>query len=298
MRFVAGFLFFLVGCSLLDDSSPTSSTVRLEVEQNDYVAEREIDGPRARYGFDLVVHLYNESPHTLYLQRCRPDTPYPIYAVKPVETENAHDAAYNAVWACPGNGHPFVVRPGMTRTDTLHLSGPNGWLGGTIRHQGIMEGRFRLRYSIGTCLSAADCPLDNSVQRSDVFDVSLAYPDNDELSAYARKMAGTWQWLHSLDESAGRTVWPGTSGNPHRSLEINDEGTFLLLSAGALAAHGRFNLERAGLRRVLRFSVEKGHVEGLARLQYVWLERENTLVLEDTGSCNACLLHTFSRIAR
>jgi hypothetical protein len=131
------------------------------------------------YSFAVVARFTNTSDRDIYLDRCFPDSPIPIYGLIAVVPENEWGSAYSPTWGCVGHDRQFRVLPRETRIDTLLISGPNGWevqcdsllSDGTCayprevqRHMkrvpvGTLEGAFRLRYN------GAYCPDDHCQER-------------------------------------------------------------------------------------------------------------------------------------
>jgi hypothetical protein len=129
-------------------------------------------GPYRTFGFRLVARFTNDLVRPVYLKRCYPDWPSPIYGISAADADQ--EAAYNPVWACVGHDRPIVVQPGETRTDTLEVRGPNAWDGYTNAPLGTLGGRFQLSYEVGTCRSVHDCPVAGRVRASNEFEVYLA----------------------------------------------------------------------------------------------------------------------------
>ena len=174
MRLLLLLPFALAGCSLLGDFEPSTDELPLVTDQASYVAQQERGGSHPSYGFNVVARFVNLTTRTVYLARCYPDSPHPIYSVELVDQEDDWGAAYNGAWACVGHENPIAVAPGATRTDTLHLTGPNFWPSGSNQHEGVLEGRFRLRYRAQSCRAETGCDLPGAVARSNVFEVQLS----------------------------------------------------------------------------------------------------------------------------
>lgn len=111
-------LVALIGCGAPvptsgDVSADQDTRVTLRTERAAYGASLAGgEGSYRRYAVTLAAQLSNGLSVPLYLQRCDPDTPYPIYGV--VSAEESREAGYNPVWACVGHGSPIVlpaVRP-------------------------------------------------------------------------------------------------------------------------------------------------------------------------------------------
>ena len=179
MRFsLAGLLFAsLVACGAPVDSSDEltagqSSQLTLQTDRAAYSASLSGgEGPYRTYAVTVVARLTNRTSRPVYLQRCYPDTPYPIYAI--VSAEEGREPAYNPVWACVGHDQPIVVLAWHTRIDSLRISGPNTWDGLTNKPLGDLVGRFRLSYSVFTCPSVRGCEVAGRVGESNDFEVRL-----------------------------------------------------------------------------------------------------------------------------
>jgi len=146
---------------------------QIVTDQASYTARViEENGTWTQYGFTLVARFTNKTKDDLYLGRCFPDTPIPIYGVKSVDDPEGWGAGYSFAWACVGeNG--FLIEPGESRVDTLQMHGPNAWSGKTGEPYGVLEGRFRLVYSVRYCLDCRDRPPEE-LRVSNVFRVTLA----------------------------------------------------------------------------------------------------------------------------
>jgi hypothetical protein len=119
-----------------------------------YVA-RPVSPGTARYEFDVATRFENRTRVTLYLGRCYPDSPQPMFGVELVEPAG-RESGYSMFWACVGHDRQFVVRPGEVRIDTLHIAGPNMFDGATQQPIGVTEGVFRLSFDVRT---APDYPV-------------------------------------------------------------------------------------------------------------------------------------------
>ena len=143
---VVGCAAVLASCSGVNEPlSGNFGEPGLTTDASEYTAHVIDDGfGPSRYSFQVIARFHNATSSTIYLARCYPDTPYPIYGVSAVgEPPSAGGAAYDPVWACVGHDRQIAVPAGSTRTDTLTIAGPNAFDG--ITHVGIgrTEGRFR-----------------------------------------------------------------------------------------------------------------------------------------------------------
>ena len=129
------------------------------------------EGSYRTYGFTLVAQFTNGTSRPVYLERCFPDTTYPVYEIG--SGANGPAAAYDPAWACVGHDAPIVVSSGETRTDSLRIAGPNAWDGRTGEPFGDLVGHFRLSYRVGTCPAVTACELPGSVGESNEFEIRL-----------------------------------------------------------------------------------------------------------------------------
>jgi hypothetical protein len=130
------------------------------------------EGSYRTYGVTLVARFTNGTSRPVYLDRCYPGTPYPIYGI--VSSEPSLESAYNPVWACVGHDQPIVVRAGETRTDFLQIAGPNMWDGHTKEPMGALVGRYRLTYSVNSCADGYPCDVSARIRGSNEFEIRLA----------------------------------------------------------------------------------------------------------------------------
>jgi hypothetical protein len=112
-----------------------------------YLARRSDRGVTVRYTFDVISRFENRGPVTLYLGRCRPDSPKPLFTVALVEPAGVR-SGYASAWPCVGHDRQFEIRPGDVRTDTLHVIGPNMFDGRTRQPMGVTEGNFHLYFDV------------------------------------------------------------------------------------------------------------------------------------------------------
>lgn len=100
-----------------------------------------------RYVFQVIATFHNRLAVPVYLGRCYPDTPHPIYGVEAVDAEGSR-SGYDPAWACVGHDRPIEVAAGATRVDTLRIEGPTAFDGRTHEPIGRVVGRFRLVYDV------------------------------------------------------------------------------------------------------------------------------------------------------
>lgn len=158
-------VFGMIACS--EPMQPATYVARegapVQTDTTEYTA-RHIggEGNYRRYGFELVTRFYNAHEDTVFLGRCYPDSPIPIYGVEAVDSSDRWGAAYSPTWACVGHENPIAVAPGATRVDTLQLVGPTAFDGRTGEPFGVLTGEFRLGYSVNSCRREVGCELQNA----------------------------------------------------------------------------------------------------------------------------------------
>jgi hypothetical protein len=127
-----------------------------------------LPGSLPRYQFRIISRFENRTVSTLYLGRCFPDSPQPLFTVMntaPVES------GYGQVWACVGHDRQFAIAAGQVRIDTLLVEGPNVFQGGTNIAFGVTEGDFRLYYDVRLAPGDGAPTAPDSVKLSNAFRV-------------------------------------------------------------------------------------------------------------------------------
>jgi hypothetical protein len=122
----------------------------LMTDATDYLAEPLAGSTQfLRYGFTVVTRFTNRSPAPVYLGRCYPASPQPMYWISAGDG-SAVESAYDPIWACVGHDNQIEILPGAVRIDTFHVEGPNDFDG--IHQQGIgaTEGVFRLHLPVAS----------------------------------------------------------------------------------------------------------------------------------------------------
>jgi hypothetical protein len=173
---------------LLASHQSTQKTVSqdglvLQTDQSDYIAkyEKTVYGVRL-YEFTLVARFENGAKDPVYLDRCYPDTPYPLYGIYAIEGGEVKESAYQRAWSCVGHDKPIVVQPGEIRTDKLRILGPGSWRSDNGTYTGSLEGNVRLVYNVRFCPeqpifdvsgSAPKCKRPATYMQSDIFTVKL-----------------------------------------------------------------------------------------------------------------------------
>lgn len=125
--------------------------------------------PQTQYRFTVISRYENRGSVSLYLGRCFPTSPQPLWSVGLADTSET-GFAYVQIWACVGHDQQFELAPGAVRVDTLQILGPNAFDHNT--HQplnGITNGQFCLYYDVRLAPGdgAASAPM--SVRLSNAF---------------------------------------------------------------------------------------------------------------------------------
>lgn len=137
--------------------APSGGTV-LVTDRNRYSATYESGADTYRiYGFSVVAQFLNATDAPVYLARCYPTSPHPIYGVVTISGDPAPISGYDPNYACVGHDQQVVVAPGALRTDTLHLTGPNAFDGITKQPYGVLAGQMRLLYQVSACPGDGGC---------------------------------------------------------------------------------------------------------------------------------------------
>lgn len=173
---LAGVALALAGCLPTDACGCTLvPPVALTTDRTEYTATPlEGEGDYRVYGFRVVARFTNWSGAPVYLDRCHPRDPRPMFGVRLRTGAPGLQSGYDPAWACVGHDDPIVVRPGATRTDTLLIRGPNAWDGSTAQPLGVLEGEFQLTYTARTCRSDTGCELPDGMSASSPFRVRVA----------------------------------------------------------------------------------------------------------------------------
>jgi hypothetical protein len=190
-------------------------------------------------GFRLVARYHNPTNAPIYLDRCSPTAPHPLFAVNLQSTSFTTESGYNMGFACVGHDQPIVVGPGETRTDTLRITGPNVFDNASQHFLGAVAGTFSLSYFASACRPAStscSVPPGPVPTRSVFFDVKLtaagiipaitrdlsAAIQTDSLIYHVRTVAGFYEstFRVTLFNATADTIYmPSCDGRPLSSLE-------------------------------------------------------------------------------
>ena len=132
-----------------------------------YLARR-LPGSLPRYQVRIISRFENQGTSTVYLGRCFPDSPRPLFSVVSTTTV---ESGYSQIWACVGHDRQFAIRAGETRVDTLLVEGPNIFRGGTNIPFGVSEGDFRLYYDVRLASGDGAPTAPESIKLSNAFRV-------------------------------------------------------------------------------------------------------------------------------
>jgi len=145
----------------------------IQTDRLTYVAAYEQgEGTYRTYTFNLITHFANPTSAAIYLKRCDPTSPQPLFAVPLLNP--ALESAYSLPAACVGHHNPIRVAPGETRTDTLRIAGPYAFDGVTGTPLGYLEGRYRILFP-RSCEDGLNCPLNQPPYLSNAFDIKLVH---------------------------------------------------------------------------------------------------------------------------
>jgi hypothetical protein len=146
----------------------------LRTDRTEYVARRvRGSAPHTRYAFTLIARYTNRTGAPVYLSNCFPDSRSPMFNFVVAGAHGTERSAYDPAWACVGHDNQIVVQPGAARIDTFYISGSTAWNGRTGAPIGELEGRLRLMYYAQSCPGEMGCPLPDSLQRSNEFEVRI-----------------------------------------------------------------------------------------------------------------------------
>ncbi|HEX7229189.1 MAG TPA: hypothetical protein VF452_02255 [Candidatus Binatia bacterium] len=154
--------------------------VTIQTDQTEYVAQFDSTvNKQDRYKFPLTARFENRTGVPIYLERCYPNTSYPIYDIGPdngkgVESSSgSFDSLYTAVRGCVGHDNPIIVQPGELRVDNLTIYAPNAWREGFLIPKDKLNGQYRLIYRAHFCWELRYCERPDAVQYSNIFTVRV-----------------------------------------------------------------------------------------------------------------------------
>jgi hypothetical protein len=151
--------------------------VTIKTDQTEYTAQyNETVYGQNRYKFPLTASFENRTGATVYLERCYPHTPYPIYDVVLDNGSGRQESeldGYRTGHVCVGHDKPIIVQPGETRIDKLVIYGPNAWTSDKLITKEELTGQFRLTYRAYFCRELIGCERPDAMQYSNVFTVRL-----------------------------------------------------------------------------------------------------------------------------
>lgn len=158
--------------------SSTQALVSVTTDKQEYLATHiDGEGAAARYEFRVITRTENRSPGPIYLARCPPESPVPIYGVQVVGDGPASSSAYNRTWACVGHSEQIRLGPGEVRIDTLDITGPNSIDHRTQQPLGSFEGDMRIVFGVQTCPGDGACLAPRGAGASNVITVRVESVD-------------------------------------------------------------------------------------------------------------------------
>ena len=141
----------MLACTTTTDLSRDLGPVpdgSLTTDATGYLAEPIVGTVRPlQYQFKLITRFENRSRSPVFLGRCYPNSPQPIYSIVSADG-SALESAYNPNWACVGHDSQFQLLPGAVRVDTFTLQGPNVFDPSKQQAVGATSGMFRLALSV------------------------------------------------------------------------------------------------------------------------------------------------------
>lgn len=150
-------------CGLFTE--PVDRAITLSIDQTRYAPELlGGTGNDRRFAFSVVARFANGSRDTVYLARCFPSSPGPIFGVAMERTTRA--SAFDGAWACVGHDQQHAIAPNTVRTDTLRLFGPGARSGVSGEILGELSGRMFLSYEVQRCRGDGACRLPKAAQSS------------------------------------------------------------------------------------------------------------------------------------
>ncbi len=130
-------------------------------------------GQPVQYQFAVIARFENRSASPVYLGRCFPNSPQPMYSIIAADS-SAIVSAYEPYWGCVAHNNQFEILPGAVRVDTFLVHGPNAF--DEVKQQGIgvTNGVFRLFLFVGAAPGDVPPPAPGSLGISNAFIVRTA----------------------------------------------------------------------------------------------------------------------------
>jgi hypothetical protein len=100
-------------------------------------------GEFVQYQFTVIARFENRSAAPVFLARCFPTSPQPMYGIVEADSSSV-EVAYDPAWACVGHNNQFQILPGQARVDTFLVRGPNSFDETKQQAIGVTSGVFRL----------------------------------------------------------------------------------------------------------------------------------------------------------
>jgi hypothetical protein len=177
-RSIAGALFLATGLALVESctsTEPIPSSGLLKTDASWYLADPiESSGTPPRRHFRVITRFENTTSVPLYLGRCFPDSPRPLFTVAVADTK-PRDSAYGQIWGCVGHSNQFQIVPGAFRVDTFDVSGPNEFPSGNPVGIGTVQGLFQMFFDVRLEPGDGAEPAPREFEFSNVFNVVLRH---------------------------------------------------------------------------------------------------------------------------
>ena len=100
-------------------------------------------GPFVQYEFAVETRFENRSTAPVFLARCFPDSPQPMYGIVAADSSGIQ-SAYAPFWGCVAHNDQFQILPGAVRVDTFLVRGPTASDAANPEGIGVTSGVFRL----------------------------------------------------------------------------------------------------------------------------------------------------------
>lgn len=184
----------------------------LRVDRSDYLARPPIPRrDRGTYSFTLVATFRNRGAGPVNLEHCQGYRTYGIELVGPLRLRERARAAYSPAWNCAGSDHTLRVEAAATRVDTIRLWGATSWDRRTRLARGVLDGTFRLIYTLDGCPAGVACR--TPYIRSQAFEVMTAREAMLPAAWLPYPPVRTWPWYatpRSMTRPSPRPLPPGS----------------------------------------------------------------------------------------
>jgi hypothetical protein len=131
------------------------------------------------YAAEAVATYTNTTGHTVFYQRCLPESTGPIYGLRRTGTDSTAPAVVGEVWACVGGVPAGRVRPGGTLTARVSLGSTDSPQAKPPITPAQRIGLFRIEFALCTehAGDSEGCAaLPQASRESSAFEVRLTAP--------------------------------------------------------------------------------------------------------------------------